>query len=602
MHARRAVPLAALALLLAALAAAGGVFLSRRGGGTSPGGSGVPFHLERPAAAYADTQICSVLKLGGSEAGVSGQDGGTTNVVDGRSYWTFGDTILQGGGVLPNNVGFSTDTNPDDCIDITRKADASGTAAPLLQKLDDEVTVWPAAGQVSVQPGSVHFLFESVANADSKTGRYNFRRIGLGKFDPGSMNGTRVIANLIDAGAFPGHAFSLTPATDMLVSEGYVYIYFAVDWNARVGRVPVASIEDKAAYRYWNGSDWAADVAQSIDILQTAGGQQAFNVDYNPYLKKWTAMYSTNTLTAVAIAYADAPAGPFTDETLLLDCKAIFRNPTLAWAKRRRLFPAVALSYLCYHATQHPEFDKNGRQALYITYGNTASYTLWLHKIVLAVPFVQWDDVAGRTSYARGGNEVAAAARQGVAFYAPTEPDASLAPVHDWLDPTSRVHRYEVDPPGGAYTDNGVAFYAATSPQPGLEPVTRWQSTTDENRVVYSTFDLEQAGYTRGSVGFYAATLEGQTPVDTEHGYVYWVHEQGAQDFGCCNQTNNPTRQTQEPSQSFTLSVDPNPNGYEGVVCSPVCGTGGKVVWSGPVTFSPNQKGGKLTLTPKGQK
>jgi hypothetical protein len=593
---RRAAAVVALALLAGAATGLAGC-----GGSSRP--PEIPFHIERPAAAYFDAQICSILDAAGGGAHIKGQDGGTTNVIDGRSYWTFGDTIRFDGGLLPNNIGYSDNAgvNPDACIPITRKTDAAGVALPLLAKRDDELTVWPAAGQVSVQPGVVHFLFNSIANADYRTGTYELERIGLGRFDTDHLESTRVIDNLIDAGTFTGPASSLMGATGMLVSGGYVYIYFAADWNVRVGRVPAPSIEDKAAYTYWDGAAWVADVSKSVDILRTQGGQQAFNVAFNPYLGKWTALYTTNTLSAIAIAYADAPEGPFTDETVLLDCKAIFRSPG-PWRARRLVFPQIQHSYICYHATQHPEFDKNERQTLYLTYSNMATYTLWLHRIVLAPPFAQWDSVTGRTVYARSGQDVPGATRRGVAFYAPTEPGDKLSPIHDWYDAAGDVHRYEAESPGAAYTDRGIAFYAATAAAPGLSPVTRWESKKDAGRIVYSTFDLSKQGYRSAAIAFYAATLDGQTTFTADHGYVYWIRERGKHDFGCCDQTNNPTRQTDDKQHEFTLGVDPAPGGYEGVVCSPVCGTGGKIVWSGPVTFTPNARGGKLTLTPDGPK
>ncbi|MDP9238731.1 MAG: DUF4185 domain-containing protein [Chloroflexota bacterium] len=591
---RRTVFAAVLALVVAATGAAGIVGLARRGG--SSNAPAIPFLTERPAAAYLTTLICSILDANGGGAGIRGQDGGTTNVIDGRSYWTFGDTILQDGGFLPNNIGVSSDTDPDNCIDITRKTDASGKAAPLLTKEADEATVWPAAGQVSVQPGVVHFLFNSVARADPNTGTYELNGIGLGKFGVTDLTATRVIDKLIDSQSFPGQSLS---ATGMLLTDGYVYVYFEVDWNVRVGRVPVAAIEDAASYRYWNGHTWDSEVTRSVDILQTGGGQQAFNVDFNPYLGKWTAMYSTNSLSAIAMAYASAPEGPFTDETILVDCKPFLQSAS-AVRLHPRLFPERQHSYLCYHPTQHPQFDKNDRQTLYITYANYATYTLWLNRLVLAVPFVQWDDAAGNATYGRQGQAVANATPEGVAFYVPTEPGESLAGIHDWFDPANGVHRLGATTPGTEFVDHGVAFYASTTSGPGLEPVTRWES--EGKPALYSVFDLTELGYRATEVAFYAVTLRDQPSFNAKSGYVYWVRKRGGHDFGCCDQTNNPTRQTQDREHEFTLSVDPSPDGYEALVCSPVCGTGGKVVWSGPVTFSPNAIGGKLTLTPHGPK
>jgi hypothetical protein len=237
---------------------------------------------------------------------------------------------------------------------------------------------------------------------------------------------------------------------------------------------------------------------------------------------------------------------------------------------------------------------------MYLTYGNLGIYRLFLHEVVLGVPFVQWDDGAGRTIYARAGDNVDAAARQGVAFYAPPAASKALTAIHEWVDAASGVRRYEATSPGDAYSDVRVAFYAALEPASGLSPVFRWRSNANDQRTVYSTFDIKKHGYTQDGIAFYAATLDGQQYYDPSGGYVYWVHVRGKNDFGCCDSTNNPTRQSGEKSAEFTLATDPDEAGYEAVVCSPVCGTGGNVVWSGPVEFEPNAPGGKLKLTPKG--
>ena len=575
----------------AALAGVGGVAIFTH---SVDGDAEIPFHVERPVAAYLSQQICPLVGADGGGANIRGQDGGTTNVINGRSYWTFGDTVLQSGGLLPNGVAYSDDIDPSDCITLTHKKDAAGNAAPLLPKAAGEQTVWAAAGQVSLDGHTVYFPFESVQGSDYASGSYRFFGIGLAKFDTDTLAGTRVIEKLLTPADFPGEAFSLTPATDIVLDDGYAYLYIAVNWNVRVGRVPVASIEDRTAYRYWDGARWVEQPAEAIDILRTAGGQQGFNVAYDSYIGKWTALYSTNTLTSVAMAFADAPEGPYHDEVVAFDCKGLF-GPGKA-GSRLMVFPQLVNQYYCYHATRHPEYDANGGQTIYLTYGNIATYRLYLHRVVLGVPFVQWDAADGRSMLARAGTDVAGRARRGVAFYVPTEPAPGLAAVHDWSD-AAGAYRYETASPGPAFEDKGVAFYAAADAQPGLEPVYRWDGGA---RFVYSSFDLSEHGYARGGIAFYARGLDEQSFYDPAGGYVYWVHTKGDSDFGCCGSLNNPTRQTRDTHADFTLAGDPSPAGYEAVVCSPVCGTNGKVIWSGGVTFSPNAKGGTLRLTPHG--
>jgi|GEM_PF-5086123 len=297
------------------------------------------------------------------------------------------------------------------------------------------------------------------------------------------------------------------------------------------------------------------------------------------------------------MAYADAPQGPFIDETVLFDCKGQFA--AAAASPAQLIYPEFTDRYACYHLTQHPELDKNDRQTIYLTYANLPTYQLYLQKVVLGVPFVQWDDAEGRAVYARSGQDVAGATRRGVAFYVPTLPGDGLTPIHDWLETSTGRHLYEAAAPGDGFEDRGTAFYASTQPAPGLDPVYRWDRKANAAQSVYSTFDLG-GDYRKAGPSFYAKTLDEQAAFDPK-GYVYWVHIKGDTDIGCCGSTNNPTRQTSSARQEFTLAVPPDPRGYEAEVCSPVCGTGGRVVWSGPVSFLPNAKGGKLVLTPNGQ-
>lgn len=573
-----------------------------------PDPADIPFLTELPAAPYTNAQICSLLDSNGNASRIVGQDGGTSSVSGGRIYWTFGDTVVPGSGTS-NNVAVSDDFDASDCITLEHKRDITGVASDLLPPQDDEITVWPAAGHLSLRPGEVYFLFNSVLNADNQTGTFNIDEIGLGKFDTATLTGQRIIEPLIAREDLRDEDIRLTSAVDMLEHEGYVYIYFAVGWNARVGRVPSAQIEDKAAYRYWTGAEWSPDPAAARDILQTAAGQNAFNVDFNPSIGKWTAIYSSDTLSSVAIAYADAPEGPFTGETVLLDCVGLtFRfnsvNPPAGFPTLMRpLNPQFKDSYRCYHATQHPELDTNDRQTMYMTYGNLSMYRLFLHRFTLGVPFAQWDDERGRSSYARdgaGGDATAAGARRGVAFYAPVAAEEGLTPIHHWVDAASGANRYEAAMPGPSFTDQGIAFYARVEETAGLAPVYRWQHDSEQARFVYSTSDLQEQGYSQQGIAFYAADLAGQRFFDPGGGYVYWVRTKDGNDFGCCGANNNPTRQTSETSVEYTLATEPAEQGYEAIVCSPICGTAGEVVWSGNVEFEPNEIGGKLKLTPEG--
>ena len=93
------------------------------------------------------------------------------------------------------------------------------------------------------------------------------------------------------------------------------------------------------------------------------------------------------------------------------------------------------------------------------------------------------------------------------------------------------------------------------------------------------------------------STANPNLTVSSQKQYVYWVHISGQLDSSCCLEV-NPSAPTTSTNYTFTLNTVPDSRGYQGVVCSPDCNS--PVVWSGAVTFAPNQQGGKVNLTPSG--
>lgn len=74
--------------------------------------------------------------------------------------------------------------------------------------------------------------------------------------------------------------------------------------------------------------------------------------------------------------------------------------------------------------------------------------------------------------------------------------------------------------------------------------------------------------------------------------YQYWVRVAGTYDLSCCGDS-NPSKVTNSKSYKFVMNGDPDPRGYEAVVCSPSCG-GAKssTKWRGPAVFGPYANGG----------
>lgn len=91
--------------------------------------------------------------------------------------------------------------------------------------------------------------------------------------------------------------------------------------------------------------------------------------------------------------------------------------------------------------------------------------------------------------------------------------------------------------------------------------------------------------------------------------YQYWVHVWGEYDddgiFAYIpssqrDRLNNPLLSTSE-SVGFTLTTNPDPRGYELLVCSPNClGGFDSVTYKGPIVFYPHEINGSVNVTPNG--
>ena len=268
-----------------------------------------------------ENQICSLLGANQQSVGIAGQDGGTSILAFGKSYWTFGDTMAPGGvwPFIPNNIASSTDFEASDCLLMTTKS-SSGQATALLPTVSGELTVWPDGMAYNGNPFFIHFYYISVricSNCSSEafgpSTPFKVQGIGLAKFYS-SMGSIRIgncspVSNCLFWHEGGGYGFQIAGAT-AIVDGDYVYIFLnespnGVDQVAvRLARVLKTQIEDKNAYQYWNGSSWVGSLTQSARIMEFGGYFNGVSVAYNSFLAKWTAVYTTDNFTKVAIISA----------------------------------------------------------------------------------------------------------------------------------------------------------------------------------------------------------------------------------------------------------------------------------------------------------
>ena len=470
-----------------------------------------PFLKPRPVVVMADRLVCSLLGSPKATVGIRGEDGSHTVAVDGLVYWDFGDTLLADGSIIPNGLAWSADHDARDCISLEPKQTA-GQAAPLLpSKSGEELTVWPL-GMEATAPGQVYFYYASVVPDPERFWRV--AGVGLGSFDTETLTARRAMAGALlwPAGMpLPFRTFA---------DQRYVYVFLHAardPWatDTILARVAKESIEVPSSYEYWApGRDgqpggWVSDLwveeAASWDpalndiepIWRQPAGHNGVEVAYNPYLKRWLAVYTSGFMTSVNVRAADRITGPWdSGETVLVDCTAFH--------------PPPQESYVCYTGAQHEVYMRDGGRTIYVSYSNWDSYQVYLHEIRLAAPVRQWTNERGRALYLAGDSQPPEGFRQdGLAFYASDIAVPGVAPIHRWLHIEGGRVRYGATPPypPDAYQDLGVDFHApataadAEATHALHAPVYRW-SLGDLER--YSPLNLGPAGFARHETAFYA--------------------------------------------------------------------------------------------------
>lgn len=306
-----------------------------------------------------DHQVGALLS-NATNGQISGQDGGLSVFADNQSFWAFGDTFVGGGSMIHNSVAKTTDFNASDGINLTYKVDAKGIATPLIPNVPGELAVWPD-GMVQTQTGYVYIYYDPLVSCPSCSTDPNWqwksKGVGLAKFDTKTMTATRTKAFW----NFNTYNFG---GARTLVSGDYVYIFF----DYKLARVPKNQIENSSQYSYWNGNSWVLNGwSQAVKLWTETYPANGLSVSYNNYLGKWLAVYTPGGMGTVEGRIADSLTGPWSDPVILIKCSDFVSGN---WP-------------LCYTGIQHPEFQLNSGQTIYVTFANSATAKLYLHEIIL---------------------------------------------------------------------------------------------------------------------------------------------------------------------------------------------------------------------------
>lgn len=502
--------------LLVALAALAALSLSWQGETSGPAYVDSVYLPDHPVVIASDKLVCSLASGQQQAAGIVGKDGSHSVEVDGVVYWNFGDTVLANGGLIPNSISWSADTNAEDCISLVPKSGA-GRAVSLLPSNLAEITVWPS-GMAATSDNTIHFFYASVVSGNDDNWRV--AGVGLASFDTKTLTAKRAFD-----GALPWPAGFPQPMRTV-VDGDYVYMLLgtALDeqWQTRtlLARVPIDSIEALEAYEYWQprsgllpgqwlsglwdeeAGTWGPTVNEIRALWSQPGGHNGVDVAYNEYVGRWLAIYSSGFMTAISVRAADELTGPWDGpQVTLVDCPIFHPSPDNA--------------LICYSGTQQEVYTRDGGRTIYVSYSNSDDYEVYLHEVRLAARIDEWNDASGRSLYLAGDEDAPDAyVRKAPAFYAADIPVPGFVPIHRWVGPDRGEVRYGPIAPNATYADRGIDFYApadqvaANATNALYDPVYRW---VRGGKTRYSGLNLTQDGYVRMEEAFYAACPDSDT-------------------------------------------------------------------------------------------
>ncbi|MFI1092822.1 DUF4185 domain-containing protein [Streptomyces sp. NPDC020917] len=326
---------------------------------------------------------------------VSGRDNGQSTGYQGHSVWIFNDTALTDNSLLTNSGAMTDDTDASDGLTLTSASpftsSDSGVPGSLIPMTLNEFAFqadhngsctiatdpycgsvfayWPGAIVADPQRHRLLTFYGKLCRGQSDEGAPCYNGFagqeqgdGIAALDMDSHTVTRLDAVNMPAPVHsvdgddltlmwgPGQAYGNNSAFvsgDMLYGYGH-----CVNFRCRLGRVPLASVQDRAQWRFYAGDSggqpvWSADESAAVSVLDSgaAGG----TVQWVPGLNAWLDTYMAPLSDTAYYETAPNPWGPWSAAQRMFDGQA----------------PASGVDYASY---AHPELAQNNGLTQYISY------------------------------------------------------------------------------------------------------------------------------------------------------------------------------------------------------------------------------------------
>lgn len=214
-----------------------------------------------------------------AEGFAGGDVGASTRLVDGRTFWVFGDTLRptdDGGTTMVRN---SVLLMGDGCAGVYRPV--GGLAA--VPDREDGVGYWPST--VDSGPdgkGGTRVVVGLMRIKAKGTGQWDYDIVGssAARFDV-PANDTPKLVGVTDIGNDnPDMSRPLWAAAATLTKDGTVYLYgtahptgeWIFGYSLHVARTTVAGLTRQDTWEYWDGQDWNADPRSVATLIEADNG------------------------------------------------------------------------------------------------------------------------------------------------------------------------------------------------------------------------------------------------------------------------------------------------------------------------------------------
>jgi hypothetical protein len=321
-------------------------------------------------------EVSSTRDLGPLEqsSAIRGRDGGYSVLVQGRSAWLYGDTVLafaaeDGSTWRDNTWSWTLDLDARDGVSgFSEPLDAAGAPRELFPETAEEAVynaahskaitggacalpcgarevLWPKAAVAA--PGQALVFYMKI---HGEPGAWNFvsRGVGIATWSELEKGPTRSTPSVIDGEPTLlfgpdepgfGDAAALGP-------DGYVYAWGRDDDTGAkeeiLGRAKPDEVNVRSAWRFWTGGGWSERLTEANPVFDGASQMGIFR---DESLDTWLALYLDEPSNRIVLRTAPAPEGPWSRELEV----ALALEPPDGWP---------------YCGLVHPEYAHDGTELL----------------------------------------------------------------------------------------------------------------------------------------------------------------------------------------------------------------------------------------------